>query len=234
MNARLLPLSILALGGVIGCTRHIQSNSNCEWPQEIATGALNLSEPSQRHHLSDDAEFAEDLAIRFADARRGPRSGHFEGMAEYVRTRDHCMTALFKVIGSSHGVTEEQVRRSLGRRRTSIDLAVIVSFVLLFGLGASLATRRIVRQYPAEDGWFEPVVITALAAIAGGVFAVLAGEEWSLLLEGLRVGSGHLSHRVECIPWTHHRLGLFVGGVILFGLLRSSRGKGKLRVISNG
>ena len=218
MNARLLPLSLLALGGVIGCTRHIPSNSNCEWPQEIATG-LNLSEPSQRQHLSDDAEFAEDLAIRYADARRGPRSGHFEGMAEYVRTRDHCMTALFKVIGSSHGVTEEQVRRSLGRRRTSIDLAVIVSFVLLFGFGASLVTRRVVRRYPADDGWTGPVVMTALTAIAGSIFGVLAGELWSLMLEDLRVGNGHLSYRVERIPWTQHRFGLFLGGAVLFELI---------------
>src|ERR1700680_1367385 len=84
----------------------------------------NPSEPSQQRPLSDEAEFAEDLAIRYADSRRGPRSGHFEGMAEYVRTRDQCMITLFKVIGSSHGVTDEQVRRSVGHRQTSIDLAV--------------------------------------------------------------------------------------------------------------
>jgi hypothetical protein len=49
------------------------------------------------------------------------------------------MIALFKVIGSSYGVTEEQVRRSLGHRRTSIDLAVMVSFVTLFGIGGSVS-----------------------------------------------------------------------------------------------
>ena len=68
---------------------------------------MNPSQPWQQRHLSDDAEFAEDLAIRYADAYRGPHSGHFEGMPEYGRTRDQCVIALFKVIGSSHGVTEE-------------------------------------------------------------------------------------------------------------------------------
>jgi len=172
---RLLLLSVLVFGCTTGCSRHPQPNSNCEWPQETAERTLNPSHPSQQRHLSDDAEFAEDLAIRYADARRGPRSGHFEGMAEYVRTRDQCMTALFKVIGSCHGVTEEQVRRSLGHRRTSIDLAVMVSFMLLFGFGASFVTRRIVRRYPAEDGWIEPVVMTTLAAIAGGNVVTAVG-----------------------------------------------------------
>src|SRR5450432_1433006 len=159
---RLLPLSLLALGGLIGCARDVQPNSDCEWPHEIASGPLNLSQQSQLQHLRDDAEFAEDLGIRYADVRRGPHSGHFEGMPEYGRTRDQCITALFKVIGNSHGVSEEQVRRSLGHRRTSIDLAVMGSFVLLFGFGASLATRRLVRRYPSEDGWTAPVVMTAL------------------------------------------------------------------------
>src|SRR6266478_9394592 len=89
------------------CLHNRVHNSNCEWPQETAAHALNPSHPSQQRHLSDDAEFAEDLAIRYADAHRGPRSGHFEGMAEYGRTRDKCMAALFKVIGSSHSQPEE-------------------------------------------------------------------------------------------------------------------------------
>jgi len=65
--------------------------------------------------------------------------------------------------------------------------------------------------------------MTALAAIAASFFGVLAGEEWSVLVENLRLGNGHLSYRVERIPWAQHRLGLFVGGVILFGILSGYR-----------
>jgi|SRR5450432_2420472 len=107
---RLLPLSLLALGGLIGCARHVQPNSDCEWPHEIASGPLNLSQQSQLQHLRDDAEFAEDLGIRYADVRRGPPSGHFEGMPEYGRTRDQCITALFKVIGMEAATASRRSR----------------------------------------------------------------------------------------------------------------------------
>ena len=64
----------------------------------------------------------------------------------------------------------------------------------------------------------EPVVMTALAALAVSVVGVLAGELWSLMLEDRRVGNGHLSYRVDRIPWTQHRLGFFLGGAVLIGL----------------
>ncbi len=216
---RLVPLSLLLLGTLSGCTRHTQPNSSCEWPKETATGALNPSQPSQQRHLSDEAEFAEDLAIRYADSRSGPHSGHFEGMAEYGRTRNQCISALFKAIGTSHSVPEEQVRRSLGHRRTNVDLAVMLSFGLLFGFSANLVARGIVRRYPADEGWAGPVVMTAFTAIAGSAFGVLAGEQWALALESLRLGNGHLSYRVERVSWAQHRFGIFLGGMILFGLI---------------
>jgi hypothetical protein len=216
---RLLPLLLLALGGLMGCARHALPKSNCEWPQEASPDALNLSQPSQQRHLSADAEFAEDIAIRYADARSGPHSGHFQGMPEYGRTRDECMATLFTVIASSHGVTEEQVRSSLGRRPIGIDLAVMLSFALLFGFCASLISRRIVQRYPIDDGWIGPAVMTMLTAVAVSAGGVLAGEQWSVMLEGVRLSSGHLSYRMERIPWTQHRLSLFLGGVILVGII---------------
>src|SRR5579863_2735026 len=234
---RLLLLSLLILGSLTGCTRHAPLNSNCEWPPETSPGALNPADPSQQRHLSDDAEFAEDLAIRYADARRGPHSGHFEGMPEYGYTRDRCMATLFTAIGNTHGITEEQVRRSLGRRRTSIDLFVILSFVLLFGFCASLLTQRIVRRYPVGDGWIRPVVMTTFTAVAASACGVLAGEQWSIMLESLRVWSGHLSYRIQRIPWTQHRLSFFLGGIILVWLISGVqyyrtgvRGRGERRV----
>ena len=52
------------------------------------------------------------------------------------------MAALFKVIGSSHGVPEEQIRRSLGHRRIDLDLAVILCFAVLYGCVANVIARR--------------------------------------------------------------------------------------------
>ncbi len=216
---RLLLFSLLVHGCTTGCGRHAQPNYNCEWPQETAARPLDLSDPSQQRHLSDDAEFAEDLAIRYADARRSPRSHHFEGMAEYRLTRDQCMTALFKAIGRSHDLPEEQVRRSLGHRRTGLDLAVILSFAVLYGCLAHVIARRLRRLYAHNDGSLTEVLMTIFASAAVSAAGVGLGEEWSLMMESYRLSSGHLSYRVARIPWTQHRLGLFVGGVVLFWFL---------------
>jgi len=116
------------------CNRRVSPNSNCEWPHETAI-ALDLTKPAQRRHVSDDAGVAEDLAIRYADSHSGPRSGHFAGLEEYARTREQCRAALFQAIADNHGVTQERVRESLEDRRTSFDLAVILSFAVLYGLG---------------------------------------------------------------------------------------------------
>jgi hypothetical protein len=129
------------------------------------------------------------------------------------------MSKLFDAIAKNHGVTLGQVVQGLRHRRTSADLAVVLSFALLFSYVASLAAQRICRRYPLDEGWPGPVAITAFTSIAGGACGVLAGEQWSVILENLRVGNGHLSYRIERIPWNHHRLGLFVGGVIVFWLI---------------
>ena len=98
-----------------------------------------------------------------------------------------------------------------------MDLAVILSFAALYGWLAHVIARRICRIYTHEEGLLAEVVIFASAAVSAA--GVGLGEEWSLLMENYRLSSGHLSYRVMRIPWTHHRLGLFVGGVVLFCLL---------------
>src|SRR5690242_15200212 len=96
VNARgLILLSMLAFAS--GCNRH--PNADCRWPPDNGSRSLYY-----------DAEFAEDLAIRYADAHTGPRSGHFEGFAQYGRTRDQCMASLFAELASRHSVAEDQVR----------------------------------------------------------------------------------------------------------------------------
>jgi len=96
---------------------------------EDADGVLlRLSNTTDLAHLSDDATFAEDLAIRYADVRKGHRSGHFETTAEYGRTRDACIAALFAVIADEHGVAPAQVRSALTRRPAALDL-VVFSFI---------------------------------------------------------------------------------------------------------
>jgi hypothetical protein len=180
-----------------------------------------LTQSTQAGHLARDAELAEDLAIRYADVRRGPHSGHFEGWSEYVGTRDQCMAGLFQAIGRDYGATPEQVREPLGYRRADLDLAIILSFVGFYAWAANDIARRVCRSY--QETWGRVVMIVYASLIASAL-GTLLGEVWSLTLENIRLGNGHLSYRVERIPWSHHRLGMFVGGIVLFWFLAALNG----------
>ena len=133
------------------------------------------------------------------------------------------MTALFKIIGSSHGVSQEQIRQSLTHRRADLDLAVIMSFIVVYMWAANVTVRRIYGHYAGHgemSDWLVMAVYTSVIASAVGVFL---GEQWSGLMENIRLGNGHLSYRVERIPWVHHRLEIFVGGAVLFLSLAALR-----------
>ncbi len=184
---------------------------------------LNLNHASQRQHLSDDAEFAEDLAIRYADLHRGLHTSHFEGIAEYERARDECMAALFKTIANSHNVTQQEVRQSLGHRHGGFDFAVMLSFSLLYAWVASILAHRLYRLYGAGDGRATLAIMMTVASLLASIAGVMLGEAWFGILESIRIGNGHLSYRVARIPWGHHRLALFIAGVILFWLMAALR-----------
>jgi len=214
---RLLPLLLFWLT-CIGDSAGASPNSDCEWPKEIAA-PLDLSRSAQTRHLSGDAERAEDLAIRF-DAHRGTR-------AEYGLTRDQCMARLFQIVGSNHGVTEEQIRWHLAQRRTELDLGVVLTFIALYAWAATLIVRRVGRRNADHQETWGWVVIIVYTSVIASVVGVLLGEVWSDLMENMRLGNGHLSYRVERIPWGHHRLGMFVGGVVLFWLLAAFQRQGR-------
>jgi hypothetical protein len=221
--ARPFLLLLVVLGCVPGCARRAQPNSDRQWPQESAV-SLDLSQSTQQQHFSADAEFAEDLAIRYADARRGP---------DYQRTRDQCMAGLFQVIADSHRVTQDQVRRSLEQRRTDLDLAIMLSYAVLYGWTASIIARRVLRLYPHEEERLARVVMTFFASGAVSAAGVLLGEQWAWEMETLRIGNGHMSYRADRIPWGHHRLGLFVGGVVLFWLVAAFHHRAAIRSPAN-
>ena len=123
-----------------GCVRRDGLNSDCRWPGETS------SHPVNTHHLSADAEFAEDLAIRYADTHFGPRSPNPSD--EYGAERDRCMGRLFGQIAKQHGVPVEQVSGSLGRNRAFIDLAEILPFAFLYALAALTIARMNWRRHP--------------------------------------------------------------------------------------
>ena len=135
------------------------------------------------------------------------------------------MAALFSTIARNHSVTSEQVREYLVRRRTSLDAAVILSFAVLYWFVADRLARRMCRRFPFEGGWPGALVSIVATSIAVSIIGVLLGEQWSIMVESIRLGTGHLSDRTFRIPWVQHRMQLFAAGVFLFWLAAALRYK---------
>jgi len=220
---RTTALPLLIIVWMAGCVRRDGLNSDCGWPGETGAKALNPRQPGSGQHLSNDAELAEELAVRYADTHYGLRSGHFESREVYAQARNRCMGAMFEEIGKAHGVKPEEVFSVLGRNRAGIDLAVNLPFVLLYGFAASLMVRRIRGRYPLEEGWMAGVAMAVLCSLAFGAGGVLLGEQWSTAAESARLGSAHLSYRVDRLPWVRYRGWLFAFSVVLFWFIAALR-----------
>lgn len=135
------------------------------------------------------------------------------------------MTALFSAVARNHGVSLDEVRKSVARRPAGLDLAVMLSFAVLYGFVAYGVTRGLCRDFPLEGGWGSAVAVVAtiVTSILVSFLAMLVGEWYTLAIEMIRVGNGHLSYRVDRIPWNQHRAELFFAGVAFFWLVAGLR-----------
>jgi len=186
-----------------GCVRREGRNSDCKWPAETSNSLADA------RHLSADAEFAEDLAIRYADTHHGGQA--------YDSARDRCMQSLFEQIAKAHDVSIGQVSNSLGRNRAYIDLAINLPFVLAYFVVAVAVARMIWRKYlPSEHGWIPGVVVGLFISLAIAGLGTMLGEVWSWLLESYRIGNDHMSYRVQRLWWVRQRAELFGGAVVVF------------------
>src|SRR5205814_7604322 len=115
-----------------------------------------------------------------------------------------------------HTVPPAEVFKFLGRRSLAMDIAVNLPFIFLYGFLARRLVGRLRRRYPPEDGWTVAFLIVILSSLAFGVGGVMLGDQWSIVAENIRVGTGHLSYRVDRLPWARHQIGFFVLCVVLF------------------
>jgi hypothetical protein len=137
-------------------------NDTCRWSQEPSR-PLDLRARSDRTHLTADAVLAEELAIRFADATAGFRSGHYAGADAYAAARERCLTRLLGTVADAHAVAPAVARDAI--RHWSI-----LADALFFEERVRLQTNHL--SYRAfYVPWAQHPVI---AAAAGAVVFLLA------------------------------------------------------------
>jgi len=212
----LAALGLLICMTSTGCVRREGRNADCIWPKEPDARTLDPRLRADAGHLREDVEFAEDLAIRYMDAQRRPQTGQFKLGRPPGEVMNTCRDSLLKQISTSHQVPPREVVQFFGRRRLAIDVAVILPFLLLYGLLAIVLAGWLRRRYPPEDGLIAALAMALCCSLAFGVAGLLSGEEWSLAAESIRVGTGHLSYRADRLPWARHRISFLLVCVALF------------------
>jgi hypothetical protein len=189
-------------------------NGNCDWTND-APQTLDLRKPADARHLENDALLAEELAIRYADVKRGRRSGHFVGNDQYVETRKQCLTSLISVIGSTHGIRPQGVRQFVGRRRLDFDFVALLSFAVLYAVACGAFVRLLIVRFPPDEFLPAFAAVGFASAMTSGAGLMTFGL-WAAGLDMMRIADLHMSYRADRSPWSEHQLALFVGAVALF------------------
>jgi hypothetical protein len=196
-----------------GCIDRSRVNKSCEWTGDTLF-PIDWNNPAHQQHLVGDAQLAEDLAIRHADAEFGRRFGieHHGGLIDNGRVVRECMARLVAAIETNHAVTMQQIALARGERSRLFDTAVAVSFLPLFILSAVVTHGRLSRRFSTEKRFVRFVAIALMSVIAG-ILGLQAGPLWGAVWEAIRVGNGHMSlfRSASYTRWTnYHFSAIFV------------------------
>jgi hypothetical protein len=211
-------LVVLLVACLPGCFARQRINTNCEWTHDVVV-PLNLQNTAAQRHLDNDAQLAEELALRHADVTLGRKSGlRHGGPMSYSQLLTACRTRLEAVIQQHHSVTFEQVEAARLHRNAAFDAAIIVSFGLVYGLACLVLCRLIATRFTTSERRFAWVV-TAIAAFAASALGVQLAAMWSDTAEMIRVGNDHIGgYRAAPPPWHQHVGLLYICGLGLFWL----------------
>jgi hypothetical protein len=221
-----LSLWIVILVSGSGCLQRDRFNKNCEWTGDSAF-QLDLENPRDQEHLIQDAQLAEELRVRYADFKHKEATGYegHGGLLNGGKFGHDCQEKVDGIIARTHGVTVEQIAEARNHRNHRFDIAVVLSFGVLYVLGALWACRLLCRRY-AQNKQVVAVatVVTALGFSGVGVQLLVL---WATTAEMVRVGNDHLGQsRGTLIPSLNHIGELFVAGIVAFlvtGLLQYRR-----------
>jgi hypothetical protein len=203
-----------------GCIDVSRVNNDCAWTGDSG-GRLDLRLPRDAAHLAADAQLAEELAIRDADATFNRLYGYDGHGGLEGHARNECMAQLVTVITGRHAVTDDDVAAARGWRNISFDAVAAVSFVPIYCAGAAFACGLLFRQGPREHVAPWRIALT-LTAIATTFLGVQVGQLWLGVWEAIRVRNGHISvFRVASrTVWTHHHVGVVLaGGIVAFAVV---------------
>ncbi len=166
----------MALDFSTACVPRDRLNADRGWGNDAA-GALDLSNSTQRDHLTLDVIVAEELGVRYADARTAAPRGPM---------REQCLAKLFPGISSAHNIKIAEVEAARGRREGLVDTGVIGLFALAYGASSVIAVRRIRRLF-FDSPWIAgaalliaalPIAFVATAIARYGFCPRLALQPW--------------------------------------------------------
>lgn len=219
---RSLAVWLLLLGAMPGCIDRGRVNAHCEWTGD-SIFPIDTGNPAHQQHLVADAQLAEELAIRYADAEHKRLFGYegHGGLIDHGRVRNECMARLVTTITNNHAVTSQQVDAARGERDRLFDLGAALSFVPLYLFGAAVACRRLYRRFSSHER-YAGLVATGVTSTVVSALGLQCGQLWLSVWEIVRVGNGHMSSFRAATQnlWPHQHVGeLFVGGILLFWLI---------------
>jgi hypothetical protein len=224
----LLVFAVASGGAVVtymrcpGCIARDRVNRSCEWTGDTRF-SVDPQNPAHQAHLIEDAQLAEELGIRYADAEHGRRFGveHHGGLLDDGRVRRDCLSRMFHAIENHHDVSADDINVARGQRNPAFDLAVALLFIPLYSLGATIACRWLSRRFSTTERYVG-LVATGLASVAVSVLGLQCLRLWGAVWEVIRVGNGHMTsiRAASYSRWNQQYVGAdFIGGIVLFWLI---------------
>ena len=133
------------------------------------------------------------------------------------------METLFQGIAKYHEVDVATVRQYSMDRDLRVDATVILSFGILYIFVAYVFTGRIIRRFHDDNSGFWVMTLTMAAGVS--LVAVMVGYLGNIVIETLLLNSGHLSYRLNRIPFRQHWATLVACGFVVFGLVALLRSR---------